>query len=45
VRDGQLVAIQPQTRLRAGDDILVLAAPGLHELLVRAFEGPPRPGG
>jgi cell volume regulation protein A len=44
VRDGQLVAIQPETRLRAGDDILVLAEPGLHELLVRAFEGPARPG-
>jgi cell volume regulation protein A len=40
VRDGQLVAIRPGTRLRAGDDVLVLASPGLHEKLARAFEGP-----
>jgi cell volume regulation protein A len=42
VRDGQLVAIAPETRLRAGDDVLVLADPSLHDRLVRAFEGPPR---
>jgi potassium/hydrogen antiporter len=40
VRDGQLVAIRPGTRLRAGDDVLVLADPGLHARLARAFEGP-----
>jgi cell volume regulation protein A len=41
VRDGQLVAIRPATRLRAGDDVLVLADPGLHGQLARALEGPP----
>lgn len=40
VRDGQLVAIGPGTRLRAGDDVLVLADPGLRERLTRIFEGP-----
>jgi cell volume regulation protein A len=40
VRDGQLVAIRPGTRLRAGDDVLVLADPGLHDKLTRAFQGP-----
>jgi cell volume regulation protein A len=39
VRDGQLVAIGPQTRLHAGDDVLVLADPGLRDKLTRAFEG------
>jgi potassium/hydrogen antiporter len=37
VRDGQLVPIGEDTRLRPGDDVLVLADPGLHEKLVEAF--------
>ena len=41
VRDGQLVPIKGGTSLRPGDDVLVLADPGLHEKLVTAFEGPP----
>jgi cell volume regulation protein A len=41
VRDGQLVPIRPGTRLRAGDDVLVLADPALREELARAFEGAP----
>jgi potassium/hydrogen antiporter len=40
VRDGQLVSITGDTRLRPGDDVLVLAEPKLHEKLIRAFEGP-----
>jgi len=40
VRDGQLVPIRRDTRLHAGDDVLVLADPGLREKLARAFEGP-----
>jgi potassium/hydrogen antiporter len=44
VRDGQLVPIRPGTRLRAGDEVLVLADPGLHEELARAFEEHPDPG-
>jgi cell volume regulation protein A len=40
VRDGQLVPIRRDTRLHAGDDVLVLADPGLRERLSRAFEGP-----
>jgi cell volume regulation protein A len=44
VRDGQLVPIRPGTRLRADDEVLVLADPGLHEELARAFEEPPDPG-
>jgi cell volume regulation protein A len=44
VRDGQLVPIRPGTRLRAGDDVLVLADPGRHEELARAFEENPGPG-
>jgi len=41
VRDGQLVPIGAKTRLQPGDDVLVLADPGLHDKLVTAFEGPP----
>ena len=40
VRDGQLVPIKGDTRLRAGDDVLVLAEPGLRDQLITAFEGP-----
>jgi potassium/hydrogen antiporter len=43
VRDGQLVPIRPGTRLRAGDDVLVLADHSLRDQLTRAFEGPPSP--
>jgi potassium/hydrogen antiporter len=39
VRDGQLVPIKGDTRLRAGDDVLVLAPPELGEKLTAAFEG------
>ena len=39
VRDGQLVPIKGDTRLRAGDDVLVLAPPELGEKLITAFEG------
>jgi cell volume regulation protein A len=40
VRDGQLVPVKGGTRLRPGDDVLVLADPGLHEKLTTAFAGP-----
>lgn len=40
VREGQLVPIKGGTRLRPGDDVLVLADPGLRGELIRAFEGP-----
>jgi cell volume regulation protein A len=40
VRDGQLVPVKGGTRLRPGDDVLVLADPGLHDKLTRAFTGP-----
>jgi potassium/hydrogen antiporter len=39
VRDGQLVPIKDDVRLRPGDDVLVLADPGLRDELVTAFEG------
>jgi cell volume regulation protein A len=39
VRDGQLVSITGDTKLRADDDVLVLAPPGLREKLTTAFEG------
>ena len=39
VRDGQLVPIKPDTMLRRGDEVLVLAEPGLHDKLATAFEG------
>ena len=41
VRDGQLVPITSDTRLRTNDDILVLAPPGLHDELTTAFEERP----
>ena len=40
VRDRQLVAVRGDTTLRAGDEVLVLADPDLHAVLVRAFEQP-----
>jgi hypothetical protein len=44
VRDGQLAPIAGNLRLRPGDEVLVLADPGMHEKLATAFEGrlPPR---
>jgi potassium/hydrogen antiporter len=39
VRGGQLVPIKGDTRLRAGDDVLVLAPSELGEKLITAFEG------
>ena len=38
VRDGQLVAITSDTRLKAADDVLVLAPPDLRENLTTIFE-------
>jgi cell volume regulation protein A len=43
VRDGQLAPITGDMRLRPGDEVLVLADPGLHEKLATAFEGRLRP--
>jgi cell volume regulation protein A len=43
VRAGQLVPVRSDTRLRAGDDILVLADPGLRDQLTAAFERPCAP--
>jgi cell volume regulation protein A len=43
VRDGRLVSIKPDTVLRAGDDVLVLADVDLGENLTRTFESPPDP--
>ena len=40
VRDGQLLPIKGDTALQPGDDVLVLADPGLREKLIAAFEGP-----
>ncbi len=42
VRDGQLVPVSARTRLRAGDDALVLADPGVAGALRRVFEQPVR---
>jgi Trk K+ transport system NAD-binding subunit len=39
VRDGRLVSLKPDTVLRAGDDVLVLAEEDLAENLTRTFEG------
>jgi cell volume regulation protein A len=39
VRDGQLVPNKGDTRLRAGDDVLILAPSGLHKDLATVFEG------
>ncbi|HEX3812287.1 MAG TPA: cation:proton antiporter [Mycobacteriales bacterium] len=37
VRDQQLIPVTPNTRLRAGDEIIVLADPGLHDTLTTLF--------
>ena len=39
VRDGQLVPNKGDTRLRAADDVLILAPSGLHKDLATVFEG------
>jgi cell volume regulation protein A len=41
VRDGQLVPVKGGTKIRAGDDILVLADPALREEVLRVFTAPP----
>jgi potassium/hydrogen antiporter len=40
VRDGQLVPVKADTRLKAGDNVLIQAQPGLHDKLTRAFTLP-----
>ena len=40
VRTGQLVPVRSETKLRAGDDVLVLADPALHDELTTVFERP-----
>jgi cell volume regulation protein A len=42
VRDGQLVPNKGNTRLQAGDDVLVLASSEQHNDLATVFEGRPR---
>ena len=41
VRDAQLVTVQEGTRLRSGDDVVVLAEADLHDRLVEEFTPPP----
>jgi cell volume regulation protein A len=41
VRDGRPVSLKPDTVLRAGDDVLLLADTDLGDNLTQAFEGPP----
>jgi potassium/hydrogen antiporter len=41
VRDGQLVPVKGGTKIRAGDDILVMADPELREEVLRDFTAPP----
>jgi cell volume regulation protein A len=43
VRDGQLVPVRSSARLRAGDDVLVLADPSLRDELATGFERPAAP--
>jgi cell volume regulation protein A len=42
VRDAQLVTVRENTQLRAGDDVVVLADPDMHERLTTTFSSPPR---
>ncbi|MEP6648654.1 MAG: cation:proton antiporter [Lapillicoccus sp.] len=42
VRDAQLVTIRENTELRAGDDVVVLADPDLHDQLTAAFSRSPK---
>ena len=42
VRDKVLVAVRSDTRLEAGDEVVVLGDPDLHEVLARAFGSRPR---
>lgn len=41
VRDYKLLPVRPDTTLRAGDEVLVLAEPALHEGISAAFRRPP----
>ena len=41
VRDNRLVPVRGDSRLQAGDEILVLADPGSHADLVATFRAPP----
>jgi cell volume regulation protein A len=43
VRDGRLVSVKPDTVLRAGDDVLILADMNLAENLTRTLERPEGP--
>jgi cell volume regulation protein A len=40
VRDQLLLAVQPDTVLHAGDEVVVLADPDLHDVLAQLFEEP-----
>ncbi|MEJ7706889.1 MAG: cation:proton antiporter [Nocardioidaceae bacterium] len=39
IRDGELVRVRAQTTLRSGDEVLILADPGLHDELSDLFTG------
>lgn len=41
VRDAKLVSVRENTQFRAGDDVVVLADPNLHDQLITAFSPPP----
>jgi cell volume regulation protein A len=41
VRDAQLVTVREDTQLRAGDDVVILADPDLHDQLDTAFSAAP----
>lgn len=40
VRDRQLLAVGPDTRLRAGDEVVILADPRLHDTITGIFTAP-----
>jgi len=44
VRDRILVAVRDDTKLAAGDEIVVLADPDLHDVLAKLFEVPRQKG-
>jgi hypothetical protein len=41
VRDGQIVPLKADTRLKPRDNILIQAEPDLHDKLTKAFTGHP----
>jgi cell volume regulation protein A len=43
IRNRQLVPVRPDTELRAGDDVVILADPNLHDTLAATFGTPPTP--